>query len=100
MAYKVIYKKRFSNKLTKLLQYLQSEWGQNTAPEFLTKLDKRIETLKKQPFIGKPSERKPEVRTILITKHNRLYYKFSNNTIIILNMYDTRTNPRKNPYGS
>jgi Txe/YoeB family toxin of Txe-Axe toxin-antitoxin module len=65
----------------------------------LNKMDKRIETLKKQPFIGKPSERKSEVRTILITKHNRLYYKFSNDTIIILNMYDTRRNPRKNPYG-
>lgn len=98
MAYKVIYKKRFSNKLIKLLQYLENEWGQKTAFEFLNKMDKRIGTLKEQPFIGKPSGRKPEVRTVLITKHNRIYYKFSNNTIIILNMYDTRRNPKNNPY--
>lgn len=98
MAYKVIYKKRFSNKLVKLLQYLEREWGQNVAVEFLNKMDKRIDTLKGQPSVGKPSAKNPEVRTILITKHNRLYYKFSNSTIVILNMYDTRGNPKKNPH--
>jgi|SRR3954451_16710575 plasmid stabilization system protein ParE len=98
MAYEVIYKKRFSNKLIRLLQYLEVEWGQRRAVEFLSKLDTRIDTLKEQPFIGKPSGRKPEVRTVLITKHNRLYYKVSNNTIVILNMYDTRRNPQKNPF--
>ena len=98
MAYKVIYKKRFINKLVKLLQYIEGEWGQKVAEEFLDKLDRRIATLKELPLIGKPSERKPEVRTILITKHNRLYYKLTNTAIIILSMYDTRSNPKKNPY--
>jgi plasmid stabilization system protein ParE len=98
MAYQIIYKKRFNNKLVKLLQYLEKEWNEKTAIEFLNKLDKRIETLQEHPFIGKVSIAKPEVRAILITKHNRLYYKFSQNRIIILNMYDTRRNPKKNPY--
>lgn len=98
MAYKVIYKKRFNNKLLKLLQYLEKEWSKEVGMEFLNRLDRRIETLKKQPFIGKASSLKPEIRTILITKQNRLYYKFSNNSIIILNMYDTRKNPKKNVY--
>jgi plasmid stabilization system protein ParE len=98
MAYKIVYKKRFSNKLVKLLQYLENEWNENTAAEFLNKLDKRIESLKEHPLIGKESAAKPEVRAILITKHNKLYYKFSNNKVIIMNMYDTRKNPKKNPY--
>ena len=92
MAYKVILKKRFNNKLTKLLEYLEKEWGQKAAIDFLSKLDKRIEVLKQQPFVGKSSEKKPEVRAISITKRNRLYYKFSNNAIIILNLFDTRKN--------
>ena len=98
MAYKIIYKRRFNNKLVKLLQYLENEWNQNTAAEFLNKLDTRIGTLKEHPFIGKASAAKPEVRAILITKHNKLYYKFSNNKVIIINMYDTRKSPKKNPY--
>ncbi len=99
MAYEVIYKKRFINKLYKLLQYLEKEWSQKTAVGFLKRMDNRIEILKTRPFIGKASIAKPEVRTLLITKRNRLYYKFNNNNIIILNMYDTRKNPKKNPYG-
>jgi hypothetical protein len=77
---------------------LKTNGTKNTAAEFLNKLDTRIETLKEHPFIGKASAAKPEVRAILITKHNKLYYKFSNNKVIIINMYDTGKNPEKNPY--
>lgn len=98
MAYKVIYKKRFNNKLVKLLQYLELVWGEKVSIEFLERIDNKIAVVSTQPFMGKQSLRKPEVRSILITKHNRLYYKFHNDTIIILNLYDTRSNPKKNPY--
>lgn len=83
MAYKVIYKKRFNNKLIKLLQYLEKEWGQKVSNDFLDKVDKRIQTLKQQPLIRKPSAKKPEVRAI---------------SIIALNLYDTRKNSKYNPF--
>lgn len=98
MAYKVIYKKRFNNKLIKLLEYLDKKWNCKVAEDFLKTLDKRIDTLKKQPLVGKPSIKKPDIRAILITKHNRLYYKFNGDAIVVLNMYDTKSNPKKNPY--
>lgn len=51
MAYKVIYKKGFSNKLIRLIDYLENEWGEKVASEFLNTIDKRIDTLKEHPFI-------------------------------------------------
>lgn len=98
MAYQVIYKKKFNNKLVKLLKYLEKNWGQKVSSDFLTKLERRIDTMRHAPLIGKASSKNPAIRAILITKHNRLYYKFSNNRIIIINMYDTRANPKNNPY--
>jgi len=98
MAYKVVYKKRFYNKLSALLNYLEANWSEEIAQQFLQKLDKRIETLKGQPYIGGPSQTIKGVRGILITKHNKLFYKITNDTIIVLNMYDTRINPKKNKY--
>ncbi len=59
MAYQVIYKKRFNNKLVKLLKYLEKNWDQKVASEFLTKLERRIDTMRKQPLIGKPSSINP-----------------------------------------
>jgi len=65
MAYQIIQKKRFINKLTKLLNYLEGEWGFNVAVNFQTK---------------------------------QAVYKISGNKIIVLDMYDTRMNRKKNPY--
>lgn len=98
MAFEIIIKKRFTNKVAKTLGYLEKEWSLKVASEFLQKIDRRIEQLKMQPYLGVPSSKIKDVRGLLITKHNRLYYKIKNNTVIILNMYDTRANPSKNPY--
>ena len=97
MAYKIIYKKRLVNKLLKLLGYLKTEWGENVANTFISKLQKRLQTLSKQPYIGVSSSVIKTVRSILITKHNRLFYRIKDNTIEVINMYDTRSNPKKNP---
>ena len=95
MAYQLIQKKRFKNKLVKLLDYLESEWGFKVAKSFLKKIDVHLELISKQPFIGEMGGNK-NVRSILITKHNRVYYKVEGDEIKILNMYDTRMNPKKN----
>jgi plasmid stabilization system protein ParE len=98
MAYNIIVKKRFTNKLIKLLSYLEAEWGKTVAETFVNKLEKRIDNLSKQPFTGAECEHFQNVRSILITKHNRLYYRIKETTIEVVNLYDTRMNPGKNPY--
>ncbi len=97
MAYQVIYKIRFRKKVVKLLEYLETEWGQKVASEFLFKLESRIERLSKQPRTGIISRKIPDVRSILITYQNRLFYRIKGNKIEIINMYDTRMNPKSNP---
>ncbi len=98
MAYTVILKKRFTNKVQKVLTYLEKEWSHKVAAEFLEKVDYRIELILKRPFSGAPSLKVKGVRGFLITRHNKMYYKIKDDKVIILNMYDTRMNPTKNPY--
>lgn len=98
MAYEIIYKKRFTNKLTNLITYLENEWGNAVAKDFILKLKAKVATLSKQPYLGKPSEKAEGVRGILLSKHNKLYYKISGKKIVVLNMYDTRIHPKKNFY--
>lgn len=90
MAYEIVVKKRFLNKLVSTLSYLEKEWGTQSASQFLEKIDRRIEALKHHPYIGAPSGKLPDVHGLLITKHNRLYYKIEGNKVILLNLYDTR----------
>lgn len=89
MAYKIIYKKRFLNKLQSLLVYLEKDWGSKTANEFLSIIDSRIDALREYPHIGAPVG-KEDIRALHITKHNRLFYRIDKNSIILLNLYDTR----------
>jgi plasmid stabilization system protein ParE len=95
--YQVIYKKRFQQKLLRLLDYLHKEWNLQVADDFIIAFQKKVNTISLNPNIGKQSN-VLDVRTILITKHNRLYYRVKDDTIEIINMYDTRTNPKQNPY--
>ena len=98
MAYQIIVKKRFTNKVQRVLTYLEKVWSHKVAADFLLKIDLRFDLLSKQPYIGAPSRKVNDIRGILITRHNKMYYKIKGDKVIILNMYDTRMNPLKNPY--
>ena len=98
MAYQIIVKKRFTNKIVRLLEYLEMEWGKTVADNFIKEIDRRLHTISEQLLMGVASNDDKTVRSILITKHNRLYYRIKVNTIEIVNMYDTRMNPGRNPY--
>ncbi len=98
MAYRILVKKRFTNKVNKLLTYLEKEWNKDVADKFLVKLDKRIVNLSFQPFTGAPVSSFINVRSVLITKHNRLYYRIKDSAIEIVNLYDTRIKPDKNRF--
>src|SRR4051794_20929169 len=98
MAYQVIIKKRFTIKVQKVLEWLNKEWSAKVASEFLEKIDYRIELLARQPYSGAPSTKVKDIRGVLITRHNKMYYQVKGDKVIILNMYDTRINPKRNPY--
>ena len=98
MAYQIIVKKRFTHKVQKVLTYIEKEWSHKTAKEFLLKIDRRFDLLSKQPYAGALSVRVKDVRGLLISRHNRMYYKIKGDKVIILNMYDTRRNPKKSSF--
>ena len=91
MVYKIIFNKRFRNKLQNLLGYIENEFGLLVAQRFAKQLDKKFMTLQQQPSVYIQN-----IRSIHTGKHNRLYYRIEGNKIIIINMYDTRINPKKN----
>jgi len=98
MAYQIILKRRFINKLYKLLWYVEEKWGKQVADQLVAQLDERLDTLANQPLIGISSEKIKNAKSFLLTKHNRVYYRIQNNVIEIVNLYDTRMHPKKNRY--
>lgn len=46
---------------------------------------------------GTPSKIK-NVKSVLVTKHNRLYYRIKGDTLQILLLWYTRQNPTRHPF--
>lgn len=98
MEAKVIITKRFSNNTLRVYQYLLKEFSAKTAYLFLDRLEKRIEFIAQHPTAGKLSAKRENVRSVLFIPHNQLFYRYQNNRIEILCLFDMRKNPKKKPY--
>ena len=98
MEKKIIITKRFRNNTLRVYQYLLKEFSAKTAYSFLDRLEKRIDFIARNPEVGKASAKRKNVRSILFTPHNQIFYRFQSNIIEILCLFDMRKNPKKRPY--
>jgi plasmid stabilization system protein ParE len=77
---------------------LQQEWSAGIAENFIIECYSKINLIAEFPHLGTVSDKIKTIRRIFITKHNALYYAVEDNTIILLDIFDTRQNPKKSMY--
>ena len=82
----------------KIIIYLTDNWPEKVVTNFEATVINKLENLSRFPEMGNESKKFYGVRSLLLTKHNRLYYRLKERNIEILNILDTRQNPNKNPY--
>ena len=98
MEKQVVITKRFRNNTLRVYQYLLKEFSAKTAENFLLKLEQRIDFVSANPTVGKLSGKVPNVRSVLFTPHNQIFYRYQNNIGEILCLFDMRKKPGKKPY--
>lgn len=94
----IIITKRFRKNTDRVFDYLLSNFSPKTALLFLDKIQERIDLISNHPAIGKPSPNHRNVRSIMVKPYNLLFYRYQNNKVIILCLFDMRSNPEKKPY--
>jgi plasmid stabilization system protein ParE len=67
MEKKVVVTKRFRNNTLHIYQYLLKEFSAKIAYNFLDKLEQRIDLVAAHPTIGKPSSKKKEIHSVILT---------------------------------
>jgi len=85
---------RWSNNAIKdyhsTIEYLLIAWNEETAVRFIEITEYKIRQISSHPHIGIRSFHADNVRSVLITRHNRLYYRIISEEIIeIANIFDT-----------
>lgn len=98
MEKKIVITKRFRNNTLRVYQYLLKEFSSKTAYRFLERLENRIDFIAKNPEAGKASVKRKNVRSILFTPHNQIFYRYQKNIVEILCLFDMRKDPKKRPY--
>lgn len=92
---KVILSKRASNRLEKLLEYLEQEWSLKVKKDFIKKLDKSFIQIQKYPDSSEQTNFVKGLHKFVVTKQTTIYYLINLKTITIVTIFDNRMNPEK-----
>jgi plasmid stabilization system protein ParE len=84
--------------VAKTYEFIVKEWGYTVGDAFYARMLHKLNVLQKQPFIGKISKKRPEIRRVLLEKHNIIYYHIDGDTIVLINFLNSKKNPKHNPY--
>ena len=90
---KVILSKRASNKLDKLLKYLELEWSVKVQQDFIRKLDKSLKHIQQFPQSCIQTDFVKGLHMLVVTKQTSLFYRLNSKTITIVTIFDNRMNP-------
>jgi plasmid stabilization system protein ParE len=98
MALEIFWSKRADNKFDKILEYLNSEWGERVTSAFVKKVYDFLDILVEFPEIGTLENTKRNIRGFVIVKQITIFYKLSGDNIILLNFFDNRQNLKRKKF--
>ncbi len=90
MAIEIKWTKRAETNFDKIVNYIESEWGHKSAQKFVRKVYNLLNTLKKQPQIGKVQIKEKGIRGFVFSRQNTVFYRISGNRITLLAIFDNR----------
>ena len=95
MVTKIRWTAKANKDLDSIAEYLETEWNSRVKRNFFKLLTSKLDLISIFPNLGAQILHPKIIKSILITKHSRLYYRVNKNQIIILRIYDTRKDPKK-----
>jgi len=90
----VVISKTAERKLDALFNYLENNWSVKVKINFIQKLDKNISLIKTQPESFPVSLKAKGLHKCVITKQTTLFYRFDDEKIKIVTIFDSRQNPK------
>lgn len=81
--------------LSAIAEYLFENWNVVVVNTFLDKIENRLNLIVKKPCLFPLIHAKLEIRKCVITKHNTLYYRVTQDCIEIVRLFDVRQQPEK-----
>lgn len=87
------FSKSASAKLEKLLVYLEMAWSMKIKENFIVKLDRSLLQIQNYPDSFPASEKINGLRKCVVTKQTTIFYKYSDQAINVVAIFDNRQDP-------
>ena len=95
MALEIRWTNRADIKLDHIIIYLDTEWGKSVVKAFMRKLYDFLGILSEFPEIGAMQFPDQNIRGFSLTKQVSIFYKIEGDQIILLDLFDNRSDPKK-----
>lgn len=95
MAKIIVWSKRADIKFDAIIEYLRQEWGESVVFAFVKKTFDFLDILAEFPEIGTVENKQRDIRGFVLTSQIIIFYKIKEDTIIVLNFFDTRHHHKK-----
>jgi len=90
MELKVVWTKRAKNNYVKILEYIGTEFGENSSQQYHEKVEKLITLLVSFPELGVRQSGRHNLRAIILYRRTIVFYTFKSNFLKIVNVVDNR----------
>jgi len=98
MAERIVWTIRARKSFNRIISFLEEEWGERVTANFVRRAYDIIELLAEHPSLGSLEKADEQIRGFPITEHNRLFYRVTEDGIILLNFFDTRSGKRRKKF--
>ena len=95
MAKEIKWTKTAAKNFAKTVDYLIENWPDTVVIDFITRTDQILFLLAEHPELGELQDSQRSIRGILLSRHNKLFYRVEDDRLIVLRIFDTRQNPKK-----
>ena len=87
--------KRTNKKLNELLEYPEIKWSEKVKIDFIDKLERKLNLIKSNPESFQKSDLVKELHQCVTISQTTIYYRYDNDFIYIVTLFDNRQNPKK-----
>jgi len=95
MALKILWTKRANSSFSKMVNYLEKEFGEMVVKKFIKRVNHILYILSEFPEIGTIESFEKQIRGFNIIPQVNVFYRIKENQIILLHFFDNRQNPDK-----
>jgi len=94
-GFNIIWSDEAKNNLSWIIDYFETNWTEKELKKFFQRFEKILQLISQNPQLFRLTNKRKNVRKCVFSRQTSIYYKFENNKVYLITLFDNRQNPKK-----